>query len=348
MEPAPSFALMFHSRPLCGALAIGLAVLGCGGRVPDPPPPVPVAEPATSEDSSLRELLGAEPLRVGPALAPAVEHTPTTVAEGTAFLITVRPAEGSAPIAVVEGTAADRALIFVPGPGGLFWTVAPAPLDARALGIELTVTYLGGAERRETGEIPVTPRDFPSENLRVARRFTRPSPQALKRIQAERALVAQTVRQIAAKASWREPFIRPREDRTTSAFGTRRLLNGELRSRHLGHDIHGRTGDPIYASNRGRVALARDLYFSGNSVYLDHGLGLYTAYFHMSEILVEEGAWVEQGQLIGRVGSTGRVTGPHVHWSVSFQGIPLDPEALLVLGAAPAAEPAAEAAAPVP
>ncbi|MGH7546069.1 MAG: M23 family metallopeptidase, partial [Gemmatimonadota bacterium] len=184
--------------------------------------------------------------------------------------------------------------------------------------------------------IPVAARKFRSETLRVASRFTNPSARARERIRAERDLVAETVRRITADAVWSEPFAKPRDDVATSFFGTRRMFNGQVRSRHLGYDLRGEPGDPIYASNRGRVALARDLYFSGNSVYLDHGLGLFTAYFHMSEILVEEGEWVEKGRLIGKVGATGRVTGPHVHWSISFQGIPLDPEHLLTLSAPPA------------
>jgi murein DD-endopeptidase MepM/ murein hydrolase activator NlpD len=88
-------------------------------------------------------------------------------------------------------------------------------------------------------------------------------------------------------------------------------------------------GDPVYASNSGRVALSRDLFYSGNSVYIDHGLGFYTAYFHLSQREVTEGQWVERGELIGRIGATGRVTGPHLHWGVYLQAVPVDPLSLL-------------------
>ena len=94
----------------------------------------------------------------------------------------------------------------------------------------------------------------------------------------------------------------------------------------------GDTGDPVYASNDGRVALSHDLFYSGQAVYLDHGLGFFTAYFHLSERLVSDGQWVEKGQLIGRVGATGRVTGPHLHWSAFLRGQHLDPLSLLEPG----------------
>ncbi len=125
------------------------------------------------------------------------------------------------------------------------------------------------------------------------------------------------------------PFVLPRRDVVTSVFGQRRLFNHQLRSRHTGYDIDGRPGDPIYAANSGRVVLARNFFFNGNAVYIDHGLGLYTAYMHLSSFAVSEGEWVERGDLIGRVGATGRVTGPHLHWGLYLQGTALDPSSLL-------------------
>lgn len=317
-------------------IVVGLgagAALGCGARAPQTPAHLPA--PAAVDESDVRQILGTEPVRVGPALPAVVEHSPSLIPEGTAFYLKVRPADGSAPFALVEGRAADRSLAFTPAADGSFWTIAPAPLDAREVAVDVTIRYLGGAVRTEARTVAVAPREFLSERLSVAPQFTNPPPAALKRIQAERELVAETVRRVTPEVLWSQPFAQPREGRVTSVFGSRRMFNEQVRSRHLGYDIDGERGDPIYASNRGRAALARDLYFSGNTVYLDHGLGLYTAYFHMSEILVEEGEWVERGQLIGRVGATGRVTGPHLHWSVSFQGIALDPEHLLALGPPP-------------
>ncbi len=115
----------------------------------------------------------------------------------------------------------------------------------------------------------------------------------------------------------------------TAPFGQERLFNGELQSRHTGLDLRGAVGEPVRAAARGRVVIARDLYFSGNGVYLDHGRGVYTGYFHLSRILVEEGEIVEPGQVVGEAGATGRVTGPHLHWSLWVAGEALDASSLL-------------------
>ena len=111
------------------------------------------------------------------------------------------------------------------------------------------------------------------------------------------------------------------------------MFNGRVSSSHLGIDYRGSVGDPIYAANRGVVALVSEFYLAGNVVYIDHGNGLVTGYFHMSQPLVAAGDTVERGQQIGLVGSTGRVTGPHLHWSARFGALTIDPADLLSLGA---------------
>ena len=107
------------------------------------------------------------------------------------------------------------------------------------------------------------------------------------------------------------------------------MFNGELQSRHTGLDLRGQVGAPVLAAGRGRVVLAGDFYFSGNGIFVDHGLGVHTGYFHLSEILVSEGDMVEKGDLIGRAGATGRVTGPHLHWSLWVNGTGQDAGNLL-------------------
>jgi murein DD-endopeptidase MepM/ murein hydrolase activator NlpD len=132
---------------------------------------------------------------------------------------------------------------------------------------------------------------------------------------------------------WTFPFLRPREATVTSRFGTGRVFNGKLTSRHLGVDYRGALGQPIYAANRGVVALVANFFLAGNVVYIDHGGGLVTGYFHMSKPLVAAGDTVERGQKIGLVGATGRVTGPHLHWSARFGALTFDPADLLTLSA---------------
>ena len=120
-------------------------------------------------------------------------------------------------------------------------------------------------------------------------------------------------------------FIMPLEGRKTSLYGHRRFFNDVPRSPHSGLDIAAPTGTPIVAPGPGKVALKGDFYFNGKTILLDHGQGLITMYCHMSEYMVEEGEFIDQGQMLGLVGSTGRSTGPHLHWSVSLNNFRIDP-----------------------
>ena len=128
------------------------------------------------------------------------------------------------------------------------------------------------------------------------------------------------------------PFLRPATKQVTSRFGSGRVFNGRVSSSHLGVDYRGALGEPIFAANRGVVALVAEFFLAGNVVYVNHGDGLVTGYFHMSQPEVAIGDTVERGQEIGLVGSTGRVTGPHLHWSARFGALTIDPADLLSLG----------------
>jgi murein DD-endopeptidase MepM/ murein hydrolase activator NlpD len=130
---------------------------------------------------------------------------------------------------------------------------------------------------------------------------------------------------------WTLPFLRPRPARVTSRFGSGRVFNGRVSSSHLGIDYRGSVGDPIYAANRGVVALVDSFFLAGNVVYVNHGDGIVTGYFHMSQPEVAAGDTVDRGQEIGLVGATGRVTGPHLHWSARFGALTVDPADLLSL-----------------
>jgi murein DD-endopeptidase MepM/ murein hydrolase activator NlpD len=115
-------------------------------------------------------------------------------------------------------------------------------------------------------------------------------------------------------------------------FGNRRVFNDQPRAPHSGADLKAAAGTEIHAANRGRVVLAKELFYSGNAVFIDHGLGVYTVYLHLSEILVEPGSIVDQGQVVGLAGATGRVTGPHLHWGARIVDARVDPFSLLKLG----------------
>ena len=122
-----------------------------------------------------------------------------------------------------------------------------------------------------------------------------------------------------------EAFLQPLTSKITSSFGNKRLFNGVLKSYHSGTDFRAATGTPLRASNAGVVVLVKNRFFAGNSVIVDHGHGIYTQYYHMSQFKVKRGDWVEKGQVLGLAGATGRVTGPHLHFGVKVQGVTVDP-----------------------
>ena len=315
------------------SLLTALALGGCGG-VPEPPltvpePDSPSVEPLKVEDTVLSQPELKPPL----PMPPEVTWFPSAPAEGTVVALLVNPAHNGIPVLEVWGRntakrergdlASDLALTKLAG--GAYMAFIAAPLDSHAISLEITAYLVDGSRLTQSRTIPVRRREFPSTQVSVSRRFTEPDAESIARSQRERALIRATLRIISADPLLDGPFVAPRSDLSTSPFGQRRMFNSELRSRHTGHDIDGDLGDPIYAANSGRIVLARDFFFNGNAIYIDHGLGLYTSYMHLSEFEGSEGEWVERGQLIGRVGATGRVTGPHLHWGLYHHGTALDP-----------------------
>ncbi|HXG55749.1 MAG TPA: M23 family metallopeptidase, partial [Vicinamibacterales bacterium] len=153
------------------------------------------------------------------------------------------------------------------------------------------------------------------------------------RIAREAALLSSTWNSSSANRLWTTPFVRPVPHEANSAFGTRSVFNGTPRNSHGGADFLSPAGTPIHAPNAGRIVVARSLYFSGNAVIIDHGLGVFSMLAHLSRIDVQEGDVVTSGQLVGLVGATGRVTGAHLHWAVRAGDARVDPLSLLaVLG----------------
>ena len=160
--------------------------------------------------------------------------------------------------------------------------------------------------------------------LTVEGRFTSPDPETLKRIDQERAAKTAAYDETGPHALWSGPFQQPLDSVITATFGVRRVFNGQLLSEHHGVDFRAAPGTPVLAANSGTVVLARELFYEGNCVILDHGQGLFTIYMHFSKFAVHEGEKVERGQVLGESGATGRVTGPHLHVSVLWRGVALD------------------------
>ena len=172
-----------------------------------------------------------------------------------------------------------------------------------------------------------------AEPLAVDSSFSKPmASETADRINRENARAREVGRQShASSPRWTLAFVQPRSSVVTSPFGTGRVFNGAVTSRHLGVDFRGAVGDTIKAANRGVVALVDTFYLAGTVVYIDHGGGVVTGYFHMSKPLVVRGDTVARGQVIGLVGQTGRVTGPHLHWSARYGTITVNPGDLLTL-----------------
>ena len=180
----------------------------------------------------------------------------------------------------------------------------------------------------------VTAKAFPTRRLTVAGRYVNPPPAVLKRIEEEGARLNRIWSASTETRLWTTPFVRPVPQAANSAFGTRSVFNGQPRSPHGGADFSSPAGTPVKAPNAGRIALADNLYYTGNTVVIDHGLGLVSLFAHLSRIDVRQDDPVATGAVLGLVGATGRVTGPHLHWTIRADGARVDPLSVLaVLGA---------------
>jgi hypothetical protein len=275
---------------------------------------------------------GARQDHLHPAPSPpqaSVRWHPERVVEGTLFSVIV---EGAADAGGrVTGDFAGEPLHFHATPAGPLVALAAAPLDSTG-SRELRVV-LGGDSR--VLRILVDTGAYRLERLSVAPEFGRPQPPEIQRRIAEEGARARAVSAASHDTPrlWDPPFTPPRDSRVTSGFGHGRTFNGVVQSRHTGTDYAGATGAPVHAPARGVVALADEFYLGGRVLYIDHGAGLVTGYLHLSAREVAQGDTVARGQLIGRVGASGRVTGPHLHWIVRYGGHSVDGRSLLLLAA---------------
>jgi murein DD-endopeptidase MepM/ murein hydrolase activator NlpD len=201
----------------------------------------------------------------------------------------------------------------------------PGPVIVRAEAEDQNGRPLAGQR-----EVRVLDAHFPLQRLSVPRSFVELDAATLERVDREKAVLDHLWDVVTPDPFWRGPFRLPLDGAgPASGFGVRRIINGEPRTPHSGADFPAAAGTPVVAANAGVVALVADHFFAGTSIILDHGLGLYTMYFHLQESLVQPGQRVDAGQVIARVGSTGRATGPHLHWGARLYGARIDPRALL-------------------
>jgi len=275
-------------------------------------------------------ILAATALGTVPPSALTITTRSRAVAPGEIVLVTIT---GAAPSSAPRVRAFDRDLPPFAGDDRTWRVLVGIDLDVKPGKHVLTVDT-GADHASQT--LVVAPKQFPVRRLTVDEAFVNPPESARARIAEESKLVAAIWNSSPTEQHWTGPFERPVPQPANSAFGTRSVFNGEPRSAHGGADFLSPAGTPVNAPNAGRVVLVRNLYYSGNTVIIDHGLGLFSFFAHLSETSVTEGQTVTTGTVVGKVGATGRVTGPHLHWTVRVGGARVDPLSLLALLGEPA------------
>ena len=183
--------------------------------------------------------------------------------------------------------------------------------------------------RTHTLTVQLKPKSFPITKLRVDPSKVNPTAEDQIRIETEKKEILEAFTHSSAVPLWEGRFKRPAKGGETSPYGQKRMFNNEVKGVHYGLDLRAVEGTPIYATNSGTVVLAKELFYAGNLVVLDHGLNLFSSYAHLSKIEVKVGDKVKAGARIGLSGSSGRVTGPHLHWTIRVHGLNVDPKEFL-------------------
>jgi hypothetical protein len=306
---------------------------------------VPYVAPASGAASGTATLR-VDPIRARPgdAILVTVPDVPSANSAGVSGTVSDVPSANSAGVSgTVSGTTSaapspPRRLRFFPTPAGA-QAVAALPVDLEPGTVTIEV-HLAGRTAPLLASIEIVDPAFPETKLSVAPKFIAPSPEQRKRMDEDQAAFREAFGRPFEPPLFAGPFGRPRDAATTGQFGERRTFNGKKQSQHYGTDLQGAVGEPILASNDGVVILVRDCFASGKSIALSHGGALFSVYFHLSEFDVRPGDRVRRGQPIGKVGMTGRATGPHLHFGVKVGDLYVDPESVYRLAFALASPPA--------
>ena len=271
-------------------------------------------------------------LAAGPALAENILHPeilPRVVKQGEVCLMR---AAGLKDLKSIEGEFQGIKIPMVLNPSGKFYeallgidmNAKPAKYQVRIRGRDK-----GGKEFSGAASLEVKKVSFKTQTLSLPPSMVDLDPKTLERVNGEAKRVEALFQRTRREKLWKGRFVQPVPGEISTPFGLRRVINRQNKSPHSGVDLRAEEGTPVLASNAGFVAIVDDLFFSGKSVILDHGQGIYSMYFHLSEILVLEGEKINKGDVLGQVGSTGRSTGPHLHWGIRIHGSKVDPFSLL-------------------
>lgn len=213
-----------------------------------------------------------------------------------------------------------------------FYALAGIPVETGAGVFDLELQGMRrGREFRLIKKVRIAPAHYPRVAVKVAKQFTEPNPEQLKQIAADKEVKKNIFARTAPDQLWTNDFESPLNAPISGVFGTERVYNGEIQSRHLGLDYAAPAGTPVRAINAGTILLAQKLYFEGGFIVIDHGQGLMSLYLHLSDFKVREGDAVTTGEVIAESGASGRATGAHLHLAVRWQGVYVDPAVLLRL-----------------
>jgi murein DD-endopeptidase MepM/ murein hydrolase activator NlpD len=276
-------------------------------------------------------LLASAHAAAAPASGWLLQYQPARIVNGSPVVFRVRPPK---PVRALSGTWLGHDLSFSFDPKQKTWfALGGASLETKpgVYPVELHAETPAGQAISYEKNIPVQRQRYPRVILKVPGRYTAPSPEEQQEVAKDKKTKEEAFKTLTAEREWQGSFARPVEAEISDVFGVARVFNGTTQSTHQGLDFRVGPGTTVAAVNRGKIILARPLFFEGNCVVIDHGQGLLTLYLHLSKFLVNEGDTVEKGQPIALSGGTGRATGPHLHLAVRWQGVYLNPQTLLGL-----------------
>lgn len=214
-----------------------------------------------------------------------------------------------------------------------YYSLIPVSYYKKPMKYKVIISYFqNGKKKFKSVKLNVIEGKYKSETINVSKSKFKPSAKRVKRTQQEYKDAMKIYRTVSKDVLWEKSFIYPMNSKITSAFGTKRIYNGSLKSYHSGTDFRAKIGTPILASNSGIVKISQNRFYSGNSIIIDHGQGVYSCYFHLDKMNLKVGDFVDKGQILGLSGDTGRITGPHLHFSFRINGLQVDPlQAIKVL-----------------
>jgi len=260
-----------------------------------------------------------------------IQWQPHAVANGSPVLFELK---ASPKVRVLSALWMGHSVSFFRSTTNKGWYgLAAVPLTAKAgiYELRITETLASGATMELSRKIRVSSAPYPKITVKVAKKFTEPSPDQLTAISADKSLKTQVFETVTTDRLWAGQFVAPVSDPVSDIFGTARVFNDLVQSRHQGLDFAAPPGTDVHAINSGVVILARPMFFEGNCVVIDHGQGLLSLYLHLSAFKVKEGDQIHTGETVALSGGTGRATGPHLHLAIRWQGIYLSPDILFKL-----------------